>query len=252
MVAPLFFSQNLGELSVGSTFRLDGDEGKHAANVRRMRVGEDIQLSDGNGLRVNGLVSSVETGAVGVNIVSISHEDLPALQLTLVQALAKGDRDELAVQAATELGAVAVIPWQASRSVSRWDGPKQAKGQARWQTIATEAAKQSLRVFTPSVSTIVSTRELANLVSNFDQVLVLDPTAKVSLVDTSISGRVAIVVGPEGGIEPAELALLEKTGATRVHLGSGILRTSTAGLAAISYLVGVGGHWNARGIDLEA
>lgn len=251
MVAPLFYCSSLSAVEAGSEFRLDGDEGKHAANVRRMRVGEAIQLSDGLGVRVAGTVADVQPGVVIVKVVSVTHEKPSELQLTLVQALAKGDRDELAVQAATELGATKIIPWQADRSVSRWDGPKQEKGRIRWQTISTEAAKQSLRVFTPAVTPIVSTKELAKLVPEFDYMLVLDPTSNQSLVELDVSGSVGIVVGPEGGIDNAELKLLEEAGAKRVHLGSGILRTSTAGMAAISYLVALGGHWNLRGIDLE-
>ena len=244
MVVPLFYSSEIAGVEPGASFTLSGDEGKHAATVRRMRVGEPIQVTNGLGLRISGTVTEVNSGSVVISVTTKAFENLPELRLTLVQALAKGDRDELAVQAATELGAIGVIPWQALRSVSRWDGPKQAKGQARWQTIASEAAKQSLRVFNPKVEPPVSTKELASLVGDFDTVLILDPTASTSLVDLKQSGKVAIVVGPEGGIDESELRQLESAGAKRVHLGSGILRTSTAGLAAISYLVATGGHWN--------
>jgi 16S rRNA (uracil1498-N3)-methyltransferase len=156
-----------------------------------------------------------------------------------VQALAKGDRDELAIQAATELGVTAIIPWQAVRSISRWDGPKQAKGQARWQQIVSEAAKQSLRAFTPSVSGIVDTKELGLKVQDFDLVLVLDTSATEQLAQISIPkvGKLAIVVGPEGGIDQGELALLEKAGAKLVSLGANVLRTSTAGPALIASLL---------------
>ena len=245
MVAPLFFADNISSLKFGAEYVLGGPEGKHAAVVRRMRAGESIQLTDGHGFRVVGTVSRVDAATVVIAISETIVEELPKLQLTLVQALAKGDRDELAVQAATELGALKVIPWQASRSISRWEGPKAAKGQARWQTIASEAAKQSLRAWEPEVQAIVSTKELTKLVKDFDYVLVLDPTASDSITAQSgISGRVAVVVGPEGGIDPHELSELESAGAKRVHLGAGILRTSTAGLAAISYLVGASGLWD--------
>ena len=245
MVAPLFFATNVSSVETGSEFVLDGSEGKHAASVRRMRAGEAIQLTDGKGFRAVGSVSRVEGATVVVSVAEIKVETLPSPQLTLVQALAKGDRDELAVQAATELGALKVIPWQATRSVSRWEGPKATKGQVRWQTIATEAAKQSLRVWEPEVQAVVSTRELSRLVKEFDLVLVLDPTADTSITAVSeLSGRIAIVVGPEGGIDAHELKELETAGAKRIHLGSGILRTSTAGLAAISYLVGSAGLWD--------
>jgi 16S rRNA (uracil1498-N3)-methyltransferase len=245
MVVPMFFARETSTLSKGSEFRLTGEEGKHAAVVRRMRVGEAIQLTDGAGFRATGKISSVEASGVVVRIEETTFETAPKLQLTLVQALAKGDRDELAVQAATELGAVSIIPWQAARSISRWEGVKAEKGRIRWQTIATEAAKQSLRVWEPKIASVVSSKELSQLIRDFDSVLILDPTGAQSLASLPAQiGRIAIVVGPEGGIDPSELGVLETAGAMRVHLGNGILRTSTAGLAAISFLQGVSGLWN--------
>ena len=245
MVLPLFFSPTAASLKVGDDLRLAGEEGKHAATVKRLRVGEKLQLTDGVGIRVSANVLANEGSALQLKIENVLVEERPELAVTLVQALAKGDRDELAIQAATELGATSVIPWQASRCVSRWEGPKVAKGVARWQTIVTESAKQSLRVWTPKVESPVSTAELALLAPNFDHFIVLDPTSPISLKSKlPLSGTVAIVVGPEGGIDSAELDTLEAAGSVRVHLGSGILRTSTAGLAAISSLMAFGGAWD--------
>jgi 16S rRNA (uracil1498-N3)-methyltransferase len=238
MVEPLFHKDSLN-VQLGQVIELDGPEGKHAAQVRRMRVGEAIQLSDGKGKRVRGLVSEVSGSTVQVSVEEVIQEDLPARQIALVQALAKGDRDELAIQAATELGVSVVIPWQASRSISRWDGAKKDKGQARWQQIVSEAAKQSLRAFTPVVAEILDTKELASMVKEFDLVLVLDTTATKVISELAIpkSLKLALVVGPEGGIEQSELDLLEKSGAKLVSLGQNILRTSTAGPALIAALV---------------
>ena len=238
MVEPLFHKENLVAV-VGSTIELDGAEGKHAVQVRRMRAGEAIQLSDGKGIRARGSVSEIRGSALVVLVEEVITEELPSRQITLVQALAKGDRDELAIQAATELGVISIIPWQATRSISRWDGPKQAKGQARWQQIVSEAAKQSLRAFTPVVSNIAETKELGLQVQDFDLVLVLDTTATKQLSELSIpkAGKLAIVVGPEGGIDQAELDLLEKAGAKLVSLGANVLRTSTAGPALIAALL---------------
>ena len=238
MVEPLFHKENLVAV-VGSTIELDGAEGKHAVQVRRMRAGEAIQLSDGKGIRARGLVSEIRGSSLVVLVEEVITEQLPSRQITLVQALAKGDRDELAIQAATELGVTSIIPWQATRSISRWDGPKQAKGQARWQQIVSEAAKQSLRAFTPSVSGIVDTKELGLKVQDFDLVLVLDTSATEQLAQITIPkvGKLAIVVGPEGGIDQAELDLLEKAGAKLVSLGANVLRTSTAGPALIAALL---------------
>jgi len=238
MVEPLFHKENLVAI-VGSMIELDGPEGKHAVQVRRMRAGEAIQLSDGKGLRARGTVAEIRGSSLVVIVQEVLTEELPARQITLVQALAKGDRDELAIQAATELGVTAIIPWQAIRSISRWDGPKQAKGQARWQQIVSEAAKQSLRAFTPTVSGILETKELGLKVKDFDLVLVLDTSATEQLAQISIPkvGKLAIVVGPEGGIDQGELVLLEKAGAKLVSLGANVLRTSTAGPALIAALV---------------
>jgi 16S rRNA (uracil1498-N3)-methyltransferase len=238
MVEPLFHKDNL-VASVGGTVILDGPEGKHAVAVRRLRVGEAIQLSDGKGQRIRGVVSALAQNALTVSVEEVLVESLPSRQLVLVQALAKGDRDEMAIQAATELGVSSIIPWQAGRSISRWDGPKLAKGQARWQLIVSEAAKQSLRAFTPAVEQIVDTKELVNNVKDFDLVLVLDISARVLVTELELpkSGRIALVVGPEGGIDQIDLDLLVAQGAVLLSLGSNVLRTSTAGPALVAAIL---------------
>ena len=238
MVEPLFHKDNL-VAEVGSLIQLDGPEGKHAVQVRRMRQGEAIQLSDGQGIRVRGIVAELSGSTLSLKVEEVIKEELPSRQITLVQALAKGDRDELAIQAATELGVMGIIPWQASRSISRWGGPKIAKGQARWQQIVSEAAKQSLRAYTPDVKNIVDTKELAGLVPSFDLVLVLDTSATATVAEAGIpsSGTIALVVGPEGGIEQTELDALQAVGAKLVSLGANVLRTSTAGPALIAALM---------------
>ena len=238
MVEPLFHKDNL-VAEVGSLVELDGPEGKHAVQVRRMRQGEAIQLSNGKGLRVRGTVAELSGSTLKLQVTEVIKEELQSRRITLVQALAKGDRDELAIQAATELGATGIIPWQASRSISRWDGPKIAKGKARWQQIVSEAAKQSLRAYTPDVKNIVDTKELADLVSSYDLVLVLDTSATANVAEAGIpaSGTIALVVGPEGGIEQSELDALQAAGAKLVSLGANVLRTSTAGPALIAALM---------------
>lgn len=238
MVLPLFTKDFDALPTDGSIVVLDGAEGKHAATVRRMRAGEGIQLTNGAGMRIVGEVVSAAEQRLEIRVSTATFEPKPTPELILIQALAKGDRDELAIQAATELGVAAVIPWQAERSISRWEGSKIAKGVERWQTIVTEAAKQALRVYTPVVELPVTTKQLVGLVSNFTSVLVLDPTAVERLSQTELpgAGSVAIVVGPEGGINEHELSVLQQAGAVRVRLGEEILRTSTAGMAAIAAL----------------
>ncbi len=241
----LFFTAVARTLTSGQTYVLSGEEGKHAATVKRLRVGESLQLTDGTGIRIEAKVLENRGASLELKIEAITEEEPSSLQLTLVQALAKGDRDELAVQAATELGAVSIVPWQANRCVSKWEDAKLVRGVTRWQTIVAEAAKQSLRVTTPNVLSAVSSSELAEMVSSFDKVLVLDPTGEKSLRSLlPLTGKLAVVVGPEGGIDLSELELLELAGAERVHLGTGILRTSTAGLAAISAILAFGSAWD--------
>jgi len=238
MVLPLFHLDGCAAAKPGDVLMLVGAEGKHAVAVRRIRVGEGIQVSDGRGSRVIGVVTAIDGYSLQLSVSEAILEPSPEPSLVLVQALAKGDRDELAIQAATELGAMAIVPWQAERSVSRWEGPKISKGVDRWQAIVAQASKQALRAFAPSVSQPLTTAQLSQATGAYSRMLVLDPTAERSLgvVDLPDSGAVAIVVGPEGGISPSELSQLEAAGALRVRLGSEILRTSTAGVAAIAVL----------------
>lgn len=248
MVEPMFTRVFESAVEVGTVVDLTGPEAKHAVSVRRMRTGEAIQLTDMAGLRVRGIVESIIGNTLHVRVESVIQEALPEIQLALVQALAKGDRDELAIQAATELGVMSVVPWESDRSVSRWIGIKEAKGVERWQSIVTEAAKQSLRVWHPKVEAPVKGIQVAKLVERFDQVIVLDPTAEkgIGSINLPNSGSVALVVGPEGGISDAELAALENAGAVRVNLGTPILRTSTAGVAAISGILALSGRWGSK------
>ena len=208
MVEPMFTFDFAKAPAVGDVIEISGAEAKHAVQVRRMRVDEAIQLTDKAGLRVRGIVRATQKSSLSVLVTSIELEKAASLKLTLVQALAKGDRDELAVQAATELGVMSVIPWESDRSVSRWIGIKEDKGVERWQTIATEAAKQSLRVWHPVVVQPVKGVAVADLTKSFDLVLVLDPTSDVGLatIDFPKEGSIALVVGPEGGISDDELS----------------------------------------------
>jgi 16S rRNA (uracil1498-N3)-methyltransferase len=234
-MASLYLSEYLESAVVGDSITLDGDEAKHAVTVARTRVGERLSVGNGRGLVAGGVVTSLDPFALTVSEVRV--EPAPDPQLWLVQALAKGDRDELAVQAATELGVSGVIPWSAERSVSRWEGAKLEKGRLRWEAIVREASKQSIRAWMPVVEPLATTKQISGLV--------LDPTASVALTEVPLptEGRIALIVGPEGGISPRELELLEQQGSTRVRLGPEILRTSTAGPAAIAVLSARLGRW---------
>ena len=237
MVEPLFYKEAL-QATVGSVVTLTGPEAKHAVSVRRMQLGEAVQLTNGLGLRVKGTVSATSSSSLELKVSEVISESKPDLEITLVQALAKGDRDELAIQAATELGVFSVIPWQAARSISRWDSVKEVKARARWQQIVNEAGKQSLRAFWPEVRPSASTADLVKALGEIDLVLVLDVTGSQALssVEFPKQGSIAIVVGTEGGIAADELEVLAGAGAVLVSLGANVLRTSTAGPAVIAAL----------------
>ena len=242
-MASLYLAPELrgADVAAGSVVQVTGDEARHAITVARLRVGERISVSDGEGLLATGAVTSTEGGVVTVEVQSAARHPAPAPELWLAQALAKGDRDELAVQAATELGVAGVIPWAAERSVSRWGGAKADKGRERWAAIVREAAKQSIRPRVPVVETIAPTASVANLPG---LVLVLEPTARDRLTDVDLSAdRITLVVGPEGGVSPRELETFTAAGAKAVRLGSEVLRTSTAGPAALAVLNAKLGRW---------
>lgn len=233
--------------AAGDEVALTGPDARHAVTVARLRAGETVRVGDGAGTIALGRVLDATPDRVALVLDTVDAHPEPPTRLTLVQALAKGDRDELAIQAATELGVDAIVPWQAARSVSIWKGPKADKGRARWQTIVREASKQAIRPRVPSVAAIATTRELVAQAGEADvSVLVLEPTATdrlSALTPSELGGTILLVVGPEGGIAPDELAALTTAGARPVRLGDTVLRTSTAGPAALSVLSTTLGRW---------
>ncbi|GEP47661.1 16S rRNA (uracil(1498)-N(3))-methyltransferase [Microbacterium saccharophilum] len=240
-----FLVEDAGDIPVGGEVVLTGAEAHHAAAVRRVRVGEEVTVGDGRGVRLSGAVEEAAPARVTVRVTARTVTEPPRPRLVLVQALAKGDRDELAVQAATELGVDEIVPWQAARSVSRWDTAKAAKGVARWSAIVREAAKQAHRLWVPEVTSPVTTRQLAARAAQ-SRMLILEPTAEAALSDLDLTagdGDLVLVVGPEGGIAPEELTALTAAGATLVRLGETVLRTSTAGPAALAVASVRLGRW---------
>jgi 16S rRNA (uracil1498-N3)-methyltransferase len=234
VTAAQFFA-DLAGVEVGSTVRLDGDEGRHAADVRRLRPGEAIDLTDGAGTRLSGVVREVHRGALTVEVTERVEVPVPAPRLTVVQALARGGRDEQAVEAMTEVGVDRVVGWEAERAVARWTD----RTPARWTTTSRAAAKQSRRAWCPQVSGPVSTAEVADLCRAADLAVVLhqDATTPLSGMVVPRDGDIVVVVGPEGGITDAELRELAAAGGTAVRLGDTVLRSSTAGVAASAVIL---------------
>jgi 16S rRNA (uracil1498-N3)-methyltransferase len=226
---------------MGDLVVLDGDEGFHAANVRRIRRGERLDLSDGAGVVADCVVEDVAKGSLSARILERRSVKRPSPTVTVVQALPKSDRSELAIELATEVGADAFIAWHASRCVARWDGaPKVDKGLRRWSAVARSAARQSRRPYIPAVDGVVSTQELVEQVSAAppSTVLVLHESATRPLADVPVAdaGALTLIVGPEGGISEDELSALTEAGAVAVRLGPTVLRTSTAAAVALGAL----------------
>jgi 16S rRNA (uracil1498-N3)-methyltransferase len=231
---------------VGDAVTLTGSEAHHAAAVRRVRSGEVVTVGDGRGAWLTGECEAVTAREVVVRITDRIDTPPAKPRIVLAQALAKGDRDELAVQAATELGADEIVPWQAARSISRWDSAKAAKGRARWASIVREAAKQAHRAWIPEVAALESTAVLADR-GAASVIVVLEPTASRRLTELELRPDdlrdVVLVVGPEGGIAPEELEAFERSGATLARMGDTVLRTSTAGPAALAVVSAALHRW---------
>jgi len=168
----------------------------------------------------------------------------PRPRLVVAQGLAKGDSGELAVQMMTEAGVDEIVPWSAARSIVRWRGERGARALDRWVATAREAAKQARRAWLPEVSPPVTTGALARRATF---VLHEEAEAALSTVDLSDGGagrdQIVLVVGPEGGIAREELDCFTAAGAVPVRLGDTVLRTSTAGVAALALLSARLGRW---------
>ena len=236
MTAPLFLAsaEALAEASPGDVVVLDGDEGRHAADVRRLRAGEPVDVGDGHGLLLRGVVAEVGRGRVTVSVQSrvVVPERRP--RLVVVQALAKGGRGEDAVEAMTEVGVDEIVCWQASRSVARWT----ERTGSRWVSTAQAAAKQARSPWVPRVTGPATTADVALRLRAATSGVVLHEDAATALASLDVpgDGEVVVVVGPEGGVAPDELDAFEAAGARVCRLGDTVLRSSTAGVAALSIL----------------
>ncbi|MEU6404701.1 16S rRNA (uracil(1498)-N(3))-methyltransferase [Streptomyces sp. NPDC046985] len=246
MTKPVFVVDELRV--IGPEFVLEGAEGRHAVSVKRLRPGEDVILTDGRGRWTEGVVKAAEgKDRLVLTDLQISHEEAPeAPRITVVQALPKGDRGELAVETMTEVGVDAIVPWSAARCITQWKGERGAKALAKWRATAREAGKQSRRVRFPEVADAATTRQVAALLARADFAAVLHETGSSPLASAELpaEGEIVLVVGPEGGVSPEELALFEEAGARAYVLGRTVLRTSTAGTAAAALLLGRTGRWS--------
>ena len=250
---------------------LTGAEGRHAATVRRIRPGERADVTDGQGLLAECVVTAAGAGQVELRVQARREVPVPDSLITVVQAIPKGERAELAVETMTEVGVDVIVPWQAERCVARWPADRAPKALGRWRSAAREAAKQARRARLPEVTGLASSADVVARISAAGFAIVLEPDASVALSQLAlsrpsgsqpsgsqpgvpgpeklsppplpVSGDIVLIVGPEGGISPDELTAFADAGATSARLGESVLRTSTAGAVAAAVLMTATGRW---------
>jgi 16S rRNA (uracil1498-N3)-methyltransferase len=242
MSLPVFLGPVTGARA-GQTVTVTGDEAHHAVVVRRLREGERVVLVDGIGTAALGTVTTTSKSALEVAVTEVTIEDRPTPFVTVVQAIPKGERAELSVEVLTEIGVDRIVPWAAERSVGVWRGERATKALAKWRATAREAGKQSRRAWLPEVTEQMGTSAVSVLLREADLAVVLHESAVEPLSGLSLDGvgSVVVVVGPEGGISGEELAAF--AGAHVVRMGETVLRTSTAGLAAVAALLSRTRRW---------
>jgi 16S rRNA (uracil1498-N3)-methyltransferase len=241
---PPVFLADRAELGRGSV-TLTGAEGRHAATVRRLAVGERADVTDGAGTIAECTVTRIGPGEIELAV--LSRRTVPAAEprIVVVQAIPKGDRGELAVEIMTEVGVDEVVAWQAERCVARWRDDRAGKGLARWQATAREAAKQSRRAWIPEVTGPEGTPAIARRAGSAALAVLLDPGAAAAFGGLAMppGGEIVVIVGPEGGVSPAEADALTAAGAIPARLGPTVLRSSSAGAVAATLALAGSARW---------
>ena len=269
MTAPVFLAD--GADLAADLIVLTGAEGRHAATVRRIRPGERADVTNGQGLLAECVVVAAGAGQVELRVQARREVPVPDPLITVVQAIPKGERAELAVETMTEVGVDVIVPWQAERCVARWPADRAPKALGRWRSAAREAAKQARRARVPEVTGLASSADVVARISAAGFAIVLEPDASVALSQLAlarpsgsrpsgsrpgvpgreklsppplpVSWNIVLIVGPEGGISPDELTAFADAGAASARLGESVLRTSTAGAVAAAVLMTATGRW---------
>lgn len=245
MSLPVFYSASAAGAAAGESVLLDGDEGRHAVVVKRIRVGEEIELTDGLGTRARVRVDSTTKKTLTGKVLESSFVEVLPPFVTVVQAIPKGDRGELAVELLTEIGADVIVPWAAARCVAVWRGERAARAHTKWVSASRTAAKQARRACWPTVADLATTTDVVALVEQADLAVVLHEEAEAAFADLPVeeAASLLVVVGPEGGLTADEVAAFGGAGAHAVRLGDPVLRTSTAGVVGVAALLSRTRRW---------
>ncbi len=231
----------IGEKSV----RITGGDVNHIRNVLRMQPGEQITVSGGeDGKEYRCEIAQIEEDCVTAKIMWVeeSGAELPS-RICLFQGLPKGDKMELIIQKAVELGAAEIVPMATKRAVVRLDAKKEEAKRKRWNAIAESAAKQSKRGIVPEVTRVMTFAEAVEYAGQFDKKLIPYELAEGMERTRALIGAikpgesVAVFIGPEGGFDEQEIELARAAGIQPLTLGRRILRTETAGMTVLSVLM---------------
>ena len=223
---------------------IEGSDVNHVKNVLRMKLGEELEICDGNNKKYLCEIEEMTAEYVCATIKEELQADteLPS-KLYLFQGLPKSDKMELIIQKAVELGVYEIIPVATKRAVVKLDDKKASKKVERWNSIAEGGAKQSGRSFVPEVTAVMSYKEALAYASKLDVVLIpyelAEGMAETKQIISAIEPgqSVGIFIGPEGGFEVSEVESAMAAGAKAITLGKRILRTETAGLTTLSILM---------------
>lgn len=227
---------------ISETMELTGTDAHHIARVLRMAVGDNVIIADENERTAKAEITAITDEVVTLSLIEYLEDDSePTVKVRLAQCLPKSDKMEFIVQKAVELGAVSIQPVNSENCVVKYTADKQAKRVERWQKIAHEAAKQCKRAAVPTVEPIITLKELLSCVDDDETVLFCyeaeDGRTLRQALNTHQSEKYTVLIGPEGGFSPEEARLCQEMGAYPVSLGSRILRTETASLAALTMVL---------------
>jgi 16S rRNA (uracil1498-N3)-methyltransferase len=238
-VLPLFFVDNL---SGGNSQLLDKDEAHHAIKVLRVKIGEEIMISDGSGNWVSGPIEELGKKTLLIEVSNQGQKKLNKPELVIVQAITKSDRNKEMLELITVAGVDRIIPWQSDRSISKW----QSDSADKWELTVKESCKQARRVTMPKLSKSVNSKQLGEELSSVPFSIIFHEAASTNFSEVNVPSDISsiyLIIGPEGGITDEELLMFKGTTSNIVRLGEPVLRSAHAGFAALAAVQTKLGRW---------